>query len=120
MLTVSDLREAIASAGAKAAFDTLVDGFSALSGFTVRAHEQGYLNSLRIYRGEDWCFSAVPNQNWVLAYIRMPELRRGQLTYEQASAAFPEARETGSGEITLRIADKASALRWLEMIQHKG
>ena len=116
-MKIADLRDEIIAADAKAAFDVMVDGFSAISAFSVHAHEQGFLNSLRIRRGDDFCFAAIPNDEWVLAYIRRPELRRGQLTPESVMAAFPEARLTGKGEITLRIRDAATAERWLEMIR---
>lgn len=116
-MKIADLRDEIVAAGAKAAFDVIVDGFTALAGFSVHAHEQGFLNSLRINRGDDFCFAAIPNDEWVLVYIRKPELRRGKLTPEMVMAAFPEARLTNKGEVTLRISDAATAARWLDMIR---
>lgn len=116
-MKISDLRDEIVAPEAKAAFDVLVDGFAALAGFSVQAHEQGFLNSLRVRRGDDFCFAAIPNDEWVLAYIRRPELRRGQLTPESVMAAFPEARLNNKGEIILRIRDAATAAQWLEMIR---
>ncbi|MCC6519476.1 MAG: hypothetical protein IT543_11570 [Tabrizicola sp.] len=116
-MNIADLRDEIIAPDAKAAFDAMVNGFSALSVFSVHAHEQGFLNSLRISRGSDFCFAAIPNDEWVLAYIRKPELRRGQLTAESVMAAFPDARLTSKGEITLRIRDAATATRWLDMIE---
>lgn len=116
-MKIADLRDEIVAAEAKAAFDVLVDGFAALAGFSVQAHEQGFLNSLRVRRGDDFCFAAIPNDEWVLAYIRRPELRRGQLTPESVMAAFPEARLNNKGEIILRIRDAATAAQWLEMIR---
>lgn len=116
-LDIADLREEIATADAKAAFDLIVEGFSTSEDFTVATHEQGFLNSLRVKRGEEFCFAAVPDDAWVLTYIRKPELRRGKITSEAVMAAFPDARLTSSGEITLRISDAATAARWLEMIR---
>ncbi|WP_137110532.1 hypothetical protein [Rhodobacter sp. SY28-1] len=116
-MNISDLRDEIASADAKAAFDVIVEAFSSAGDFSVVAHEQGFLNSLRIKRGEEFCFAGIPNDEWVLAYIRKPELRRGKLTPETVFAAFPEARLTSGGEITLRISDPKTAKRWIEMIQ---
>ncbi len=117
VLNIADLRAEIASADAKAAFDVIVEAFSSLSGFAVAAHEQGFLNSLRVRRGEEFCFAGIPNEDWVLAYIRKPELRRGRIKPELVFATFPEARLTSKGEITLRIHDLKTAKRWIEMIQ---
>lgn len=119
-MNIADLRDEIISSDAKAAFDTLIDGFSALAGMSMAAHEQGFLNSLRIHRGSDYCFAAVPNDEWVLAYIRKPELRRGRLTPESVLAVFADARLTNQGEITLRIRDAATAECWLAMIRAAG
>jgi hypothetical protein len=117
VLNIADLRDEISSADAKAAFDVIVEAFSSAGDFTVAAHEQGFLNSLRIKRGEEFCFAAIPNDEWVLTYIRRPELRRGKITPQMVTAAFPEARLTNSGEVTLRISDAGTALRWLEVIK---
>ncbi|MDP3194899.1 MAG: hypothetical protein Q8M85_06495 [Tabrizicola sp.] len=116
-MNIADLRDEIASADAKAAFDVIVEGFSTSGDFSVAAHEQGFLNSLRIKRNEEFCFSVVPDEKWVLAYIRKPELRKGKITPDMVMATFPDARLTNSGEITLRIADAGTALLWLELIK---
>jgi hypothetical protein len=114
-VNLNDLRDEIIAADAKAAFDVLVDGFSSHASFSVQPHEQGFLNSLRIWREADFCFAAIPNDEWVLAYVRKPELRRGFLSYESVVAEFPDARLTSQGEVTLRIRDAATAERWLSV-----
>jgi hypothetical protein len=116
-LNIADLRDEIAAADAKAAFDVIVEGFSSSGEFSVAAHEQGFLNSLRIKRGEEFCFAAIPNEEWVLTYIRRPELRRGKIKPEVVLAEFPEARLTKIGEVTLRISDAGTAARWLQLIK---
>ena len=116
-LDIADLRDEIETADAKAAFDVIVEGFSTSGEFSVATHEQGFLNSLRIKRDEEFCFAAVPADEWVLTYIRKPELRRGKITPEMVMAAFPDARLTSSGEITLRISDAGTALRWLDLVR---
>ncbi|MDP3263730.1 MAG: hypothetical protein U1E06_07065 [Tabrizicola sp.] len=116
-MKIADLRDEIATADAKAAFDLIVEGFSNSGDFSVSAHEQGFLNSLRIKRGDEFCFAAIPNDEWVLGYIRKPELRRGKITPEAFMTAIPEARLTNKGEITLRIPDAKTATRWLETIR---
>ena len=116
VLYIADLRDEIASADAKAAFDVIVEGFSTSGDFSVAAHEQGFLNSLRIKRGEEFCFAAIPNDEWVLAYIRRPQLRRGKIKPQVVLAEFREARLTKTGEVTLRISDVRTAVRWLELI----
>ncbi|MCB6178880.1 hypothetical protein LHP98_12160 [Rhodobacter sp. Har01] len=119
-LTIAQLREEIATSSAKAAFDVIVDGFSALGGLTLIAHHKGFINTLRILRGDEYCFSSIPNDEWVLACIRKPELRRGRLTPEEVLVAFPDAHVNSKGEVALRIRDAATASRWLEMIRAAG
>jgi hypothetical protein len=116
-VNIAGLRDEIASADAKAAFDVIVEGFSSSGEFSVAAHEQGFLNSLRIKRGEEFCFAAIPNEEWVLTYIRRPELRRGKIKPEMVAVGFPEARLTKTGEVTLRISDASTAARWLQLIK---
>ena len=115
-LDIADLRAEITAPDAQAAFDILVEGLAALPGISLHPHEQGFLNSLRILRGQEYCLAAIPNAEWVLAYIRKPELRRGALTVEGVLDSFPEARLNKSGEITLRIADADTARAWVGMI----
>lgn len=119
-MNITDLRDEIVAAGAKEAFDTLVEGFSAPGAFFLHIHEQGFKNTLRIHRGEEFCLALAPHADWVLAYIRKPELRRGHLDADAVTALFPTARLTGKGEISLRIEDAATAGRWLEMIRAAG
>ena len=45
-MKIAELRDEIIAADAKAAFDVFVDGFSALSCFSVHAYEQGVLHTL--------------------------------------------------------------------------
>src|SRR5690606_7597000 len=101
---------------AQAAYYVITAGFSAAPGFELRAHEDGLRNSLRIFSAEEFCFALAPNDEWVLAYIRKPELRRGALTFEKVKSIFPEARTTKAGEITLRIKDEATAKEWLALV----
>jgi len=119
-LNIPDLRDEIVAAGAKEAFDILVEGFSASGAFTLHPHEQGFKNSLRIHRGEELCLALAPHADWVLAYIRKPELRRGRLDADAVLARFPAARLTTKGEITLRIEDATTAGSWLDMIRAAG
>jgi len=119
-LKIADLRDEIAAADAKAAFDALVSGFSAMEGLSLLPHHKGFIDTLRVLRGDDYCFSNIPNDEWVLGYIRRPELRRGRLTREAVMASFPEAHLNAKGEITLRIRDAATAVRWLAMIRAAG
>ena len=116
-MNIADLRDEIATADVKAAFDVIVEGFLASGEYSMAAHEQGFLNSLRIMRGEEFCFAAIPNDEWVLTYIRKPELRRGLIKPEAVMAEFPDARLTNKGEVTLRIHNANTALRWLQLIR---
>ncbi len=76
-MEVSDLRSDIVSFDAQAAFDVLMEGFSRTPGFSIEAYKKEFLNSLRVRRGKDYCIAAIPNDCWVLAYVRKPEPLRG-------------------------------------------
>lgn len=118
-MEIADLRAEIGSEDAKAAFDLLVEGFAALD-LKAYAHEKGYISTLRVERGEDWCFAVNPAEDWILSYVRKPELRRGRLTEDALLNAFPDARVSKLGEVLLRIADAATASRWLDMVRAAG
>ncbi|MEI4469873.1 hypothetical protein [Frigidibacter sp. MR17.24] len=115
-MEISELRDACVSDAARATFDRLVEGFAARPDLSVFAHEKGFQSALRIERGEDWVFAAVPNDDGVLAYVRKPELRRGTVTPEALAAAFPGARTAKSGEVIVLLASPDEAARWLDVV----
>ena len=78
--------------------------------------KHGYMSSLRIRRGEAWAFSVSPAANWLLFYVRKPELRRGRITFASVREAFPEAVERKDGEITVRLTTAEMASRMVALI----
>lgn len=71
--------------------------------------ENGFIQQdLRFYRGDDWMFSAVLNQGWVLWYARRPAIRAGLVEAQDMLSAFPTARED-RGEVKLRLHDEDAA-----------
>ena len=74
------------------------------------------MSSLRIRRGGDWAFSVSPAANWLLFYVRNPELRRGRITVAEVKSLFPQASERRDGEITVRLDGTDSARRLMELV----
>ncbi|MEI4486775.1 hypothetical protein V8J36_11295 [Frigidibacter sp. MR17.14] len=118
-MEITELRDACVSDAAKAAFDRLVEGLAAMPDLAMHAHEQGFKSALRVERGEEWVFAAVPGDEGVLAYVRKPA-QRGGVTPEAVTAAFPGARVSKSGEVIVRLDDAAAAERWLQLVSAAG
>ncbi|MBN8294487.1 hypothetical protein JI664_21115 [Rhodobacter sp. NTK016B] len=79
-------------------------------GLDVRPSSNGFkAHELRIGSGENWYFSAVLNEEWVLFYFRKPAFRDKLLDGKVLRAAFPEARVTPKQELALRVTDAAMA-----------
>lgn len=119
-LTSDDLLAMIQGEEARAAFSFVEASFRSLPDTTLIAASHGYMTSLRVMRGDDWCFAFVPNQTWVLAYVRRPELRRGHITERAFCTRFPEARVGTGGELKLRIHDLAEAGAFFDYVQAAG
>lgn len=79
-------------------------------GLSARVTSKGFIaHDLRIEGGEQWYFSAVLNEDWVLWYFRKPAFRDGLVDAEAVRAAFPAAHQTPKGELSLRVADAETA-----------
>ena len=77
---------------------------------TARATSKGFkAQELRIERGENWYFSAVLHEEWVLWYFRKPAFRDGLVDPDEIEDRFPEAHVTPKGEISLRVTDAEMA-----------
>lgn len=97
-----------ASDGARAAWDWLQD-VALPAGWRRDLTENGFIqHDLRFYHGDDWMFSAVLNQGWVLWYARRPAMHAGLVDPDAMLAEFPTARHD-RGEVKLRLADGAAA-----------
>lgn len=108
---MSDVLDAAkgASDGARAAWAVLAEA-PLPDGWMRELTSNGFIeHDLRFRRGDDWVFSAVLNDGWVLWYTRKPALRTGLVDEAAMIAAFPEARVNKAGEVLLRLHDDAQA-----------
>ncbi len=79
-------------------------------GFSRELTSKGFIaHDLRFRRGDDWMFSAVLNEGWVLWYVRRPAIRAGLVEPQAMLARFPDARLKPDGELALRLHDGAAA-----------
>ncbi len=97
------------SAGSRAAWSVLAT-VPLPEGWRRDLTSNGFIqNDLRFYRGNDWMFSAVLAEGWVLFYARRPAISAGLVAPAAFLAAFPVARWKGKGEAKLRLHDEAEA-----------
>ncbi|SMO54821.1 hypothetical protein [Paracoccus laeviglucosivorans] len=95
--------------GARAAWDCL-QSVALPAGWRRDLTENGFIqHDLRFYHGDDWMFSAVMNQGWVLWYSRRPAIRAGLVDPAAMLDAFPDARWKDKGEVKLRLSDESQA-----------
>jgi len=76
---------------------------STLQGYEVFPSSHGYIKDFRFVRGNDWDFSFIPNQKWMLFYFRKPCLRLSKYSSEEIQEKIPGAKENNSGEFIVRI-----------------
>jgi hypothetical protein len=97
----------------RAAFDTLVEAFVDDPRIEVACGppgaRPGQKMDVRFYKDGDQGFAFIPTAEWLLFYIRKPELKHGRLSLDTVRAVFPEAETNSSGEIIFRIRSKAGA-----------
>lgn len=75
-------------------------------GMTARPTSHGFIaRELRFECEGAWFHSAVLNEGWILWYFRRPAFRAGVIDLEATKARFPDHKDSGKGEIKLRIAD---------------
>ena len=77
----------------------------------------GHIKDFRFMRGEDWDFSFIPNQKWLLFYFRTPCLRLSKYTRAAILNCFPGAKETSAGEFTIRVARLDDAVRIASFVE---
>ena len=97
------------SEDAKEALAYLLMAFSRLNGCYCEPHSHGYMSSLRIIDGTDWCFAFSPARNWVLAYIRPPGLQKNRILVADLQMELPHAEDRGDDHLTVRIGDADQA-----------
>ncbi|MCD9046807.1 hypothetical protein [Luteimonas sp. MHLX1A] len=91
------------SQDAKRAFHYLMGWASTLPDYECLPGRHGHIRDFRFMRGSDWDFAFIPNKAWLLFYFRAPSLRPPKFAKAEVLARFPAAKETSSGEITIRI-----------------
>ncbi|AXC50124.1 hypothetical protein DRW48_10825 [Paracoccus suum] len=97
------------SAGSREAW-TLFTTAPLPEGWRRELRSNGFIqHDLRFYHGEDWMFSAILNEGWVLFSLRKPAIRGGITTPDALLARFPAARWKDKGEVKLRLHDEAEA-----------
>lgn len=106
--------------GARAAWTHLASA-PLPDGWSRELTQNGFTqHDLRFLRSEDWMFSAVLNQGWVLWYARRPAVRAGLVDPDAMTAAFPDSRTSTKGEIKLRLHDAAAARALLDWSMGRG
>lgn len=89
-----------------------------LPGVSIEPESHGYMSSLRVKRGEDWCFSLVPTQKWLLGYVRKPEIVSGRLSLRLVQELLPDAGEKRKdSEITVRLRTFDEVLQFIALIR---
>lgn len=106
---IHDWREVVADDGARRAFDAMIAWARRDPKLECFPHPQGYIRSFRFLRGINLELAFAPNQQWLLFYFRAPYLRNSEDQRDRVRLAFPDAKTTSSGEISLRIKDEATA-----------
>lgn len=107
----SDYYDGIQSVEVKQAYCFLVGWASTLRGYDCFPGVHGYIRDFRFMRDNEWDFAFIPNQKWLLFYFRAPCLQHPKYTRQAIIERFPEAKETGSGEFTVRLTNLSDALR---------
>lgn len=103
--------ENIRNVGAMHAYRYLVGWGLASKDYACFPKPQGYLDSVRFYRGSAWGFAFIPNQQWLTFYFRKPCLGLAKFAKGEILQRFPHAQETKEGEYIIRISALEDALR---------
>lgn len=103
--------EKIRSVEAMQAYRYLIGWGLASKNYACVPKPQGYLDSVRFYRGSAWDFAFIPNQAWLTFYFRQPCLRLATYARDEILRRFPHAEETNDGEFIVRVSDIEDALR---------
>lgn len=96
---------------AKHAFLYMIGWASTLKGYEVFPGFHGHIKDFRFLRGNDWDFSFIPNQKWMLFYFRKPCLRLPKYSCEEILKRIPGAKENNAGELTVRIENMNDVMR---------
>lgn len=89
---------------------------SRLPNVSVSMYRHGYMASLRIERMDEWAFSLVPAKQWLLLYVRRPELLRGRIGFGELASVFDGVKKRADGELTVRLPDRSDIAKLCELI----
>lgn len=95
--------EVLCTTEVKQAFLYMIGWASVLKGYEFFPSSHGHIKDFRFLRGNDWDFSLIPNQKWMLFYFRKPCLRLPKYSREEIFSRIPRAKETNAGEFTVRL-----------------
>lgn len=109
--------ERILNVGTLQAYRYLVGWGLASKEYSCFPQPQGYLDSVRFYRGASWDFAFIPNQKWLTFYFRKPCLKLAKYAGEAVTKKFPEAEETNEGEFIVRLSSLEEALRIVSYLE---
>lgn len=105
-----DYYEILCAPEAKHAFLYIVGWASTLQDYESFPDSHGHIKDFRFLRGNDWDFSFIPNQKWLLFYFRKPCLRLPKYSRDEILARVSGARENNAGEFTVRIENLTAAM----------
>ena len=101
----------------RAAFLRAILMLPVLPGVSIAAESHGVMRSLGIFRGDEWCFSLAPAQQWIKVWVRRPELNRRPKTGTKFEECFPGVETTGGSELTARLRTEAEMLSFVEVVR---
>ncbi|MGF6862081.1 hypothetical protein ABIE69_002661 [Rhodobacteraceae bacterium MBR-64] len=112
-----ELYDKISSDPVRLAFALLHLNLSRLPGCVVEAEAHGNVSSLRVRDNGAWCYSVSTAQNWLLAYIRPPEYRKGRLTHAHLLQHLPDAQDRGDEHLSVKLYSAEDAEIFFGLIQ---
>lgn len=110
----------VKSAGAHDALTELIERLPAIPGISIKFERSGGKHRLAVRRqGERW-YSALVQDDWLLWYFRLPVVSRKRVTVDRVSERLPQAEVNGSGEITVRLANREDAIAVAQLVTECG
>ena len=111
-----DLQDKLQSRSAREAFAFLHLNFARMPGCQCEAEAHGMVSSLRVRDHGDWCYSFSTARDWVLAYVRPPEYRKGRLTLKMLQSRLPDASDGGDEHLRVRLHTVADAQAFFSVV----
>jgi hypothetical protein len=105
------------SEDARCAFVFLHLSFSRFCGCRAVVGEHGVMRSMRILDNGDWSYAFASARNWVKAWIRPPEFRRGRISLSDLSAVLPHATDRGDNHLVVSLHDFDEACSFHALVE---